>query len=168
MDLSRELQSSSDLTVTRSKSGVSRSGLVLSPGSTNPGIPEFVPARGLSGANLQTVFASLFPGRTTLPGTVQRHLRLDDGDLIVLHDNTPPTWERGDHVVLLLHGLGGSHQSGYMVRMAAKLSFQGIRVIRMDHRGCGAGVHAIAMLRCSARSSGVAMSSCVIQRSNVW
>ncbi|MFN5433739.1 MAG: hypothetical protein ACK5ES_04195, partial [Planctomyces sp.] len=41
-----------------------------------PGVPDFVPARGLFGGNLQTVVASLFPGKVPLPGTVPRHLRL--------------------------------------------------------------------------------------------
>lgn len=109
------------------------------PGSPLPGVPEFVPARGLGSANLQTVCASFFPGNTQIEGTLQRHLRLDDGDLLVLHDDTPRGWERGDHVVLLLHGLGGSHRSGYMVRIARKLSQLGIRTFRLDHRGCGAG-----------------------------
>jgi len=44
-------------------------------------------------------------------------------------------------VVLLMHGLAGCHQSGYMVRTAAKLLHRNIRVFRMDHRGCGAGEH---------------------------
>lgn len=108
-------------------------------GGLLPGVPEFVPARGLRSANLQTVGASLFPGNTRLNGTLERHLRLDDGDLLVLHDDTPVGWERGDHVALLLHGLGGSHRSGYMVRIAQKLSKLGIRTFRLDHRGCGAG-----------------------------
>lgn len=164
MDLSRELQSSSELTARRSPTATARSAPVLLPGAVIPGVPEFVPALGLSGANLQTVCASLFPGRTAIPGTVQRHLRLDDGDLIVLHDNCPSTWERGDHVVLLLHGLGGSHQSGYMVRMAAKLSFQGIRVFRMDHRGCGAGVHLARNPYHAGRTDDIAAAIAMLER----
>ncbi|MFY8057473.1 MAG: hypothetical protein ACOVRM_07025, partial [Planctomycetaceae bacterium] len=73
-----------------------------------PGVPDFIPARGLFGGNLQTVVASLFPGKVPLPGTVPRHLRLPDDDRAVLHDDMPGSWQRGDHVVLLLHGLSGS------------------------------------------------------------
>lgn len=103
------------------------------------GIPEFQPARGLCGAHLQTVWGTLFPGRVRIDGTTERRLRLNDGDLVVIHDNCPPSWQRGDHSVLLLHGLCGSHQSGYMVRLTSRLISQGVRVFRMDHRGCGAG-----------------------------
>jgi predicted alpha/beta-fold hydrolase len=37
-----------------------------------------------------------------------------------------------------MHGLAGCHQSGYMVRTAARLLQRNVRVFRMDHRGCGA------------------------------
>lgn len=109
------------------------------PTQTPPGVPEFIPARGLGGAHAQSVWGTLFPGRMPLIGTTERRVRLPDGDLIVVHDDKPDTWQRGDHVVLLMHGLCGSHRSGYMIRMAKRLSSQGVRVFRMDHRGCGAG-----------------------------
>jgi len=109
------------------------------PSDCPPGMPHFRPARGLWGAHLQTIWGTLFPGRVRIDGTMERRLRLDDGDLIVMHDNCPPMWQRGDHTVLLLHGLCGSHQSGYMVRLTNRLISQGVRVFRMDHRGCGAG-----------------------------
>ena len=50
----------------------------------------------------------------------------------------PPSGNRLDPVAILVHGLGGDHRSGYMVRVAAKLNQQGVRVFRMDQRGCGA------------------------------
>ena len=43
-------------------------------------------------------------------------------------------------VAILLHGLGGCHQSTYMQRCSAKLRAAGVRVFRMDLRGCGAGL----------------------------
>jgi uncharacterized protein len=48
-------------------------------------------------------------------------------------------WRTGDPVALLLHGLGGCHRSGYMQRCSARLRARGVRVFRMDLRGCGAG-----------------------------
>ncbi len=103
------------------------------------GVPPFLPARGLASPHAQTAWATLFPRVLPLEGTTERRLRLDDGDLIVLHDDCPQAWRRGDHVVLMLHGLGGSHRSGYMMRLAARLQRRGVRAFRMDHRGCGAG-----------------------------
>jgi predicted alpha/beta-fold hydrolase len=46
----------------------------------------------------------------------------------------------GSPVAILLHGLGGCHQSTYMQRCSARLRAGGVRVFRMDLRGCGAGI----------------------------
>lgn len=101
----------------------------------------FVPAHGMANAHMQTLVGSFVASRPRLLGTTQRKLRLPDDDFLVLHDDRPTIWERGDHVVLLLHGLAGCHNSGYMVRTSAKLIARGVRTFRMDHRGCGAGAH---------------------------
>lgn len=105
-----------------------------------PGIPAFQPARGLSSSHAQTLLGTLFSGSCSIAGTTARRVRLEDGDMIVLHDDCPNVWNRGDHVVLMLHGLCGSHQSGYMVRLTRRLNTLGVRTFRMDHRGCGAGL----------------------------
>jgi predicted alpha/beta-fold hydrolase len=125
--------------VERERRSLADSSPFVLPIDAPPGVPRFAPARGFSSPHAQTVLATLFTGAGRLPGTTERRVRLDDGDLIVLHDNCPSTWQRGDHVVLLMHGLCGSHQSGYMVRLTEKLTMQGVRTFRMDHRGCGAG-----------------------------
>lgn len=108
-------------------------------GRRAPELIPFVPARGFSNGHAQTLLGTLLPLNVRLTGTTQRKLRLDDDDFIVLHDDRPMAWERGDHVVLLMHGLAGCHNSGYMVRTASKLHLRGVRTFRMDHRGCGAG-----------------------------
>ena len=115
------------------------SGPILLPMHKPVYMPPFVPARGLSNGHAQTVAGTYLPNSARLSGTTQRKLRLTDDDFLVLHDDRPTIWERGDHVVLLLHGLCGCHQSGYMVRTSSKLHHYGVRTFRMDHRGCGAG-----------------------------
>lgn len=64
---------------------------------------------------------------------------LSDGDRLVYHDDCPADWKPGDRVALLLHGLGGSHASPYMSRIARLLNRQRVRTFRLDWRGCGAG-----------------------------
>ncbi len=100
---------------------------------------EFVPAPLLGGAHLQTILGSVLRGSSRLHGTRIRRLRLADGDQLVLCDNTPLSWQDGCPVVLLLHGLAGSSDSGYMQRVTAKLNERELRVFRLNHRGCGAG-----------------------------
>lgn len=103
-----------------------------------PGVPPFAPAIGLRNGHLQTVYGVWRPGRRKIRGTVQRRLVFADGDAAVVHDDRPADWKRGDHVALLMHGLAGCKDSGYMVRTAARLLQRGVRVFRMDHRGSGA------------------------------
>jgi predicted alpha/beta-fold hydrolase len=69
----------------------------------------------------------------------QHRVPLSEGDQLVLHDDCPAGWRPGDRVALLIHGLAGCHTSGYMERIAHKLSERGVRAFRMDLRGCGAG-----------------------------
>ncbi len=77
----------------------------------------------------------MFPYRA-----VRHTVALADGDAIVLHDDCPAGWTPANRVVLMMHGLAGCHQSGYMVRIAGKLNAVGVRTFRMDLRRCGAGV----------------------------
>lgn len=87
--------------------------------------------------NLQTIFGSF--DRLPKERAVRRTVMLSDGDQIVLHDDQPVTWQAGQPTALLVHGLCGSHRSGYLVRIAARLNDVGIRTFRLDMRGCGAG-----------------------------
>jgi predicted alpha/beta-fold hydrolase len=91
------------------------------------------------GRHAQTVASTLPlirlpPNRATL-----RFVALADGDQLALHDDQPAAWQPGNRTSLMVHGLGGSHASGYMRRIAAKLNGIGVRTFRLDLRGCGAG-----------------------------
>ncbi len=98
----------------------------------------FVPARGIRGGHRQTIIGTLLTGSADFADTVLRKVRVSDDDYVVLHDDQPDSWRRRHPVVLMLHGLSGCHESGYMMRIAAKLNQQNVRTFRMDHRGCGA------------------------------
>jgi uncharacterized protein len=99
--------------------------------------PPFRPHSLVRGGHLQTIAGCYLPSRVDLPG-IQSRVPLADGDSIVLHDDGC-IGSKGA-VAILVHGLGGSHQSGYMQRTSAKLQARGVRVFRMDLRGCGAGL----------------------------
>lgn len=100
----------------------------------------FIPARAIANAHIQTVVGTIVTGASMrdFPHTVHRRVAVSDGDYVVLNDDEPEDWTRGSHVVLMLHGLSGCRNSGYMMRIARKLNEQGVRTFRMDHRGCGA------------------------------
>lgn len=100
---------------------------------------DFRPYPLLAGGHRQTLAAHYIAARYQLAGTMQHHVELDDGDRLVLHDDRPNRWQPGDPVAMFVHGLCGSHQSRYVVRIAHKLHERGVRTFRVDLRGCGAG-----------------------------
>lgn len=101
--------------------------------------PAFRPHPLLRGGHLQTLGGCYLPWRPVVYRATQHLVPLPDEDKIVLHDDCPDAWQAGDPAVLMVHGLGGSHLSGYMQRGTAKQTERGYRVFRMDLRGCGAG-----------------------------
>lgn len=101
--------------------------------------PPFVPHRFYRNAHLQTIMGQ-FHSRIKVAYQAEQHsLRLPDNDLLIMHDDCPESWNPGDRVVILLHGLNGCHRSSYMIRLVHKFNERGIRVFRLDLRGCGAG-----------------------------
>jgi predicted alpha/beta-fold hydrolase len=99
--------------------------------------PTFRPHPLFRGGHLQTIAGAYWPGKYGLVAGKQHHVALPDGDSIVLHDDGPA---EAKTIALLVHGLGGCGQSGYVLRTSAKLRARGVRVFRMDLRGWGAGM----------------------------
>ena len=99
---------------------------------------RFRPLPFLKGRHVQTVVAAKLSWPRE-PPAVTRLVTLPDADRIALEVSTPPTWQRHDQTVVMLHGLGGCHRSPYLMRLAYKLWQRGIRAVRMNMRGCGSG-----------------------------
>jgi predicted alpha/beta-fold hydrolase len=126
--------------------------------------PQFRPHPLLRGGHAQTIAGVYFPGKLS-PYAAQRHfVELEDGDRIVLHDDTPADWQPGGRVVLLVHGLGGCHSSPYMVRIAAKLLARGARVFRIDLRGWGDGAETAKLPFHAARTADIAAALWFVDR----
>ena len=101
---------------------------------------DFRPLPLIGNPHVQTVLANLWPGSDCVLPARTHVVELGDGDRAVLHDSRPKAWRDGRAVALLVHGLGGCHQSGYLRRVAGRLVDRSVRVFRMDLRGCGAGM----------------------------
>lgn len=99
---------------------------------------EFRPLAGLSSPHLQMIISNYFPTGEE-PPSESLLVHLIDGDKLCCQVSTPLNWNPHDATVALLHGLGGSHLSPYMIRLARKFYSQGVRVVRINLRGCGAG-----------------------------
>ena len=101
--------------------------------------PPFQPHRLVRGGHAQTIVGTYLRSPDRLRDTVSHRVPLPDGDVLVLHENRPATWQPEDRVTLLLPGLTGCHESGYLRRTATKLNALGVRTFRFDPRGWGAG-----------------------------
>jgi hypothetical protein len=100
-------------------------------------LPLFRPLPFLSNPHVQTVIGHIIGQiRKKLAGMTSM-VPLVDGDAVALHENTPSGWEPGGDCILLIHGLGGCHRAGYMVRVARRLLARQFRVYRLDLRGAG-------------------------------
>ncbi|HEX3315104.1 MAG TPA: alpha/beta fold hydrolase [Gemmataceae bacterium] len=93
----------------------------------------------LGNPHAQTVLGNLSSWTRDLFPSTPHVVPLADGDAVVLHETTP-TVDPAACCVLLLHGLGGTHRSGYLRRIANELVGRGMRVYRIDLRGCGDSV----------------------------
>lgn len=114
--------------------------------------PPFYPLPWLKNGWLQTVAGRYWPDRLKDAVDFQHKLTLSDGDQIVLIENRPASWLPHQRTVVMVHGLAGSAQSGYLIRLSQCFSEKGFRCIRVNLRGCGAGEGLARRLYHSGRS----------------
>jgi predicted alpha/beta-fold hydrolase len=113
--------------------------LLVEPVEIAPAIPPLEPHPLLWNGHLQTIIARYMPGpRVRLPSTYHE-VDLGTGDRLSVLNSTPDAWRPGDPAVVLVHGLAGDVRSPYLSRVGLKLYRMGLRVVRMNMRGAGAG-----------------------------
>ena len=96
---------------------------------------DFRPTLLLPGAHAQTIAQSLVPG-PAVPGPSRAvDVPVAEGTRIRLLLTRPDAPPRG--TLVLVHGLSGSADSGYMRRTAAQALARGWAVARMNLRNCG-------------------------------
>ncbi len=96
---------------------------------------NFRPLPGLSSGHLQTILGSLRKPPAA-PPSKNWQVSIENNDLLSCEISAPDSYNQ---IVVLVHGLGGSHNSNYMIRMARKLYDQNIMAVRVNLRGCGSG-----------------------------
>jgi predicted alpha/beta-fold hydrolase len=102
-------------------------------------VPPFQPHPLVGGAHAQTVVGRYLGGEHQRLAATPYEIPLPDGDCIVVLESSPPCWRSHQPTALLVHGLAGCANAAYMVRIGRRLLRQGIRVVRMNLRGSGAG-----------------------------
>jgi uncharacterized protein len=101
-----------------------------------PGPKEFRPVPWLPGADLQTIFPALRRPQNRFQGTKRRIVDVGSGSAVQIEID-PPTHVEAQGTLLLLHGMGGSADSPYLLRMAAAATKRGLVTARMNLRTCG-------------------------------
>lgn len=97
----------------------------------------FSPPRWFANPHVQTIASSL-PLWAAPVASELRYVPIAAGRL-----HAHASWHPGGaaaHTVVLVHGVGGSHASRYLVRAATHLFRAGHHVVRLDLRGAGASI----------------------------
>lgn len=92
---------------------------------------RFRPVWWLNNPHLQTLYPALFRKHTPLVRERER-LTTPDGDFLDLD------WYGDDRakLVILLHGLSGNSESGYILGLQSALRAQGVASVALNFRGC--------------------------------
>lgn len=101
---------------------------------------EFKPLPLFRSGHRQTILGYLLrKWQRSMPAELH-HIPLPDGDVLEIHDATPTTWQDGCPIVLIVHGLGGCHHSGSVLRLAWECHRRSWRVVRVNMRGSGGSI----------------------------
>jgi predicted alpha/beta-fold hydrolase len=118
-------------------------------------VPPFEPHPLLRGGDVQTIAGRYLPGRRVRLHSTYHELLLEDGDRLAVLESIPSGWSEGDPAAVLVHGLSGCARAPYVVRLADRLVRLGVRVVRMNLRGAGAGFGLARGIYHSGRSEDV-------------
>lgn len=124
--------------------------------SPRPALREhFKPFPLFGNAHVQTLLGALLDASPLEFPSKEVIVPVSDGDALLVYDSKPATWEAGKPIVILVHGLTGSHRSNHVVRVGESLYRKGCRVIRINQRGAGPGIHLARLSYHAGRSEDV-------------
>lgn len=100
----------------------------------------FAPRRGMSNGHVQTIVGNYLPRPAFLLPVIAETVEVDpvDGSRVLCHCHWQPEPDRARRLtVVLVHGLEGSSDSGYIRGVTARAWAAKCNVIRMNMRNCG-------------------------------
>jgi predicted alpha/beta-fold hydrolase len=101
----------------------------------------FEPHPLLRNAHVATVAAAFWPRKLSrLPAATERLFEVEPGTRLLAKCH----WQRDPQrhpTLVLIHGLEGSSESGYMLGIAEKGFASGFNILRMNQRNCGGTEH---------------------------
>lgn len=99
---------------------------------------NFKPLFGLASKHLQMILSAYIP-HGKAPPSHQWLVDLGKGDQLSCEVSIPPILQLPQKTIVLIHGLGGSHDSRYMIRNSRNFYNKGYKVVRINLRGSGSG-----------------------------
>jgi predicted alpha/beta-fold hydrolase len=101
---------------------------------------NFQPFPGLSSNHLQMILPNVRPLLfEKSPPSKECLIKLEDDAYLSCKISSPPNRKENSPTVILVHGMGGSDSSTYMIRMSKKLYLNKIQSLRVNLRGSGPG-----------------------------
>jgi predicted alpha/beta-fold hydrolase len=124
------------------------------PSNFAPLTDDFVPRRFLRGGHAQTIAGNFMKRANLMPQPEERLFSIEPDVQILCHCHWQP--ERQKRLTLMIvHGLEGSSNSGYVIGTANRGWLRGWNVVRMNIRGCGRTEHLSATLYHSGLSQDI-------------
>ena len=99
---------------------------------------QFKPFPLMRGPHQQTILGWVLNFPVKLEARTQTVL-LPDNDYVTYEESIPEEWDGTGKTAILLHGLCGSADSPFIVRIAKRLTEMGVRAVRANMRACGSG-----------------------------
>ncbi len=115
----------------------------------------FAPRRFLRGGHLQTLGGFFLLRSSRLPPAENRYVEVEAGVKILCHCH----WQEDRQnalTVLVVHGLEGSSDSGYVIGVTQKGLAAGMNMVRVNQRNCGGTDHLAPTLYNSSLSGDIA------------
>jgi predicted alpha/beta-fold hydrolase len=117
-------------------------------------VNDFVPRRWLHGGHAQTIAGNFMKRVNNLPEPEERLFNIEEDVQILCHCHWQE--ERQKRLTLMIvHGLEGSSNSGYVIGTGNRAWEKGWNVVRMNVRGCGGTAHLSATLYHSGLSQDI-------------
>jgi uncharacterized protein len=102
-------------------------------------VPPFEPHPWARGRHAQTILGRFWGWPRPRLAAVAVEIVLPDGDRLVVLDSIPEGWRAPQPAAVIVHGLAGDAEAPYVVRLGWRLHRNGVRVVRVNLRGAGAG-----------------------------
>jgi predicted alpha/beta-fold hydrolase len=100
-------------------------------------VPSFEPHPLLKNGHVMTVVSAFVPRRFDIPPAEARLFRVDAESQLLGQCHWQPGKPKHVPVIVVVHGLEGSSDSGYVRGIAEKAFHRGFHVVRMNQRNCG-------------------------------